>query len=112
MYTLGHKTDMMPVKADGLRYHAAAPIISLLRKHNIVKAVAYPRDEKSIFEAARTFLQTEGWLAAPESSYALRAGIDEALKAEKAQTEKTICMNISGHGWLDLDAYRDRLGIQ
>ena len=112
MYTLGHKSDMVPVRADGLRYHAAGPIISLLRKHNIVKAVSYSIDEKSIFEAARIFLQTEGWLPAPESSYAIRAGIDEAVQAEKAGTEKTICMNISGHGWLDLDAYRDKLGIQ
>jgi tryptophan synthase beta chain len=112
MYTLGHKSDMVPIRADGLRYHAAGPIISLLRKHNIVKAVAYPVDEKSIFEAAIMFLQTEGWLPAPESSYALRAGIDEARKTERAGVEKTICMNISGHGWLDLEAYRDKLGIQ
>ncbi len=112
MYTLGHKSDMVPIRADGLRYHAAGPIISLLRKHNIVKAVAYPVDEKSIFEAARMFLQTEGWLPAPESSYAVRAGIDEAFKTERAGVEKTICMNISGHGWLDLEAYRDKLGIQ
>lgn len=112
MYTLGHKADMKPIKADGLRYHAAGPIISLLIKHNIVKAVAYPADEKSIFEAARTFVQTEGWLPAPESSYALRAGIDEALRTEKAGLEKTICVNISGHGWLDLAAYREKLGIQ
>jgi tryptophan synthase beta chain len=112
MYTLGHKTDMRPIRADGLRYHAAGPIVSLLRKHNIVRAVAYPADEKSIFEAARMFVQTEGWLPAPESSYALRAGIDEASRAEKAGVEKTICMNISGHGWLDLQAYREKLGIQ
>ena len=112
MYTLGHMSDMVPVRADGLRYHAAGPIVSLLKKHNIVKAVSYPVDEKSIFEAARIFVQTEGWLPAPESSYAIRAGIDEAFKAEKEGAEKTICMNISGHGWLDLDAYRDKLGIQ
>jgi tryptophan synthase beta chain len=112
MYTLGHKVEMTPIKADGLRYHAAGPIVSLLRKHNIVKAVAYPADEKLIFEAARTFLQTEGWLPAPESSYALRAGIDEASKAEKAGQEKAICMNISGHGWLDLEAYREKLPLK
>jgi tryptophan synthase beta chain len=112
LYTLGHKAEMKPIRADGLRYHAAGPIISLLRNHNLVKAVAYPADEKSIFEAARIFLQTEGWLPAPESSYAIRAGIDEAFKAEKAGSEKAICMNISGHGWLDLDAYKDKLGIQ
>ncbi len=109
MYTLGHKTDMVPIKADGLRYHAAAPLISALRHHNLVRAVAYPANEKAIFEAARIFLQTEGWLIAPESSYAVRAGIDEALKAEKAGEEKVICMNISGHGFLDLQAYKEKL---
>jgi tryptophan synthase beta chain len=112
MYTLGHKTDLVPIKADGLRYHAAAPLMSALRHDDLMKAVAYPSDEKAIFEAARTFLQTEGWLIAPESSYAVRAGIDEALKAEKAGEEKVICMNISGHGWLDLAAYKEKLGIQ
>jgi tryptophan synthase beta chain len=112
MYTLGHKTEMMPIKADGLRYHAAAPLISALRNNNIVKAVAYPANEKAIFEAARTFMQTEGWLIAPESSYAVRAGIDEALKAEKNGEEKAICMNISGHGFLDLQAYREKLSIE
>jgi tryptophan synthase beta chain len=111
MYTLGHKTEMVPIKADGLRYHAAAPLISALRHHNIVKAVAYPANEKAVFEAARTFLQTEGWLIAPESSYAVRAGIDEALKAEKAGKEKVMCMNISGHGFLDLQAYKEKLSI-
>jgi tryptophan synthase beta chain len=112
MYTLGHKTEMVPIKADGLRYHAAAPLISALRNHNIVRAVAYPSNEKTIFEAARTFMRTEGWLIAPESSYAVRAGIDEALKAEKAGEEKAICMNISGHGFLDLQAYREKLSIE
>lgn len=112
VYTLGHKTKMTPIRADGLRYHAAGPIVSLLRKHDIVKAIAYPADEKGIFEAARMFVQTEGWLPAPESSYALRAGIDEAVKAEKAGQEKTICMNISGHGWLDLAAYQEKLNIE
>jgi len=109
VYTLGHKIEMPPIKADGLRYHAAAPIISLLRNHNLVKAIAYPTDEKLIFEAAKIFLQSEGWLPAPESSYAIRAGIDEALKAEKTGEEKVICMNISGHGFLDLMAYKEKL---
>jgi len=111
MYTIGHKTDMQPIKADGLRYHAAAPIISSLRHNGMVKARAYPADEKAIFEAARTFLQCEGWLIAPESSYAVRAGIDEALKNEKTGEEKVILMNISGHGFLDIPAYREKLGM-
>jgi tryptophan synthase beta chain len=109
MYTLGHKIEMSPIKADGLRYHAAAPIISLLKHHGIVNAVAYPTDEKAIFEAAKIFLQSEGWLIAPESSYAVRATIDEAIKNEKKGEEKVICMNISGHGFLDLPAYKEKL---
>ena len=111
MYTLGHKTSMQPIKADGLRYHAAAPLISALRHLGIVKAKAYPADEKAVFEAARTFLQCEGWLIAPESSYAVRATIDEALRNEKNGEEKAILMNISGHGFLDIPAYREKLGM-
>jgi tryptophan synthase beta chain len=112
MYTLGHKTDMAPIRADGLRYHAAAPLMSALKHHKLLTAVSYPADEKLIFEAAKTFIQAEGWLVAPESSYAVRAGIDEALMAEKAGEEKVICMNISGHGFLDLQAYKEKLAIE
>jgi tryptophan synthase beta chain len=111
MYTLGHTKEMVPIKGDGLRYHAASPVISALRHSGMLKAIAYPIDEKAIFEAARLFLQSEGWLIAPESSYAVRAGIDEALKAERAGEEKVICMNISGHGFLDIQAYREKLSI-
>lgn len=109
MYTLGHKTEMPPIKADGLRYHGAAPIVSLLRNLGIVKAKAYPKDEKSAFEAAKIFLQSEGWLIAPESSHAVRAAIDQALENEKTGEEKVICINISGHGFLDIPAYREKV---
>ncbi len=112
MFTLGHSVEMMPIRADGLRYHAAAPLVSALRNKDIVKAVAYPTDEKTVFEAAKLFLQSEGWLIAPESAYAVKASVDEALKAERAGEEKAILMNISGHGFLDLEAYRDKLGIK
>ncbi len=112
MYSLGHKAEMVPIRADGLRYHAAAPLVSALRHSGLVKAVAYPADERAIFEAARLFFQSEGWLIAPESAYAVRAGVDEALKFEKKGEEKAILMNISGHGFLDLEAYRDKLGVQ
>ena len=108
MFTLGHKIEMPPIKGDGLRYHAAAPVVSLLRHHEIVHTTAYPTDEKAIFEAAKIFLQNEGWLAAPESSYAIRATIDEALKNEKTGKKKVICMNISGHGFLDIPAYFEK----
>jgi len=112
MYTLGHKIEMPPIKADGLRYHAAAPIISLLKYHGIIDAIAYPIDEKAVFEAAKLFIETEGWIPAPESSYAIRAAIDKALEYEKKGEEKVITMNISGHGFLDVPAYREILKLK
>ena len=111
MYTLGHETSMTPIKADGLRYHAAAPIISALRSQGLIRAVAYPSDEVLVFEAARMFLETEGWLIAGESAHAVRAAIDEARKAEAAGQERCILANISGHGFLDLDAYKAKTDI-
>lgn len=111
MYTLGHETPMTPIKSDGLRYHAAAPIISALKNKGLVRAVAYPSDEVAVFEAAKTFLETEGWLIAGESAHAVRAAMDEAKKAESAGEEKCILVNISGHGFLDIDAYRSKVRL-
>ena len=112
MYTLGHETDMTPIKADGLRYHAAAPIISALKHGGYLDAVAYPSDEVVVFEAAKMFLESEGWLVAGESAHAVRAAIDEAKKAEAAGEEKCILANISGHGFLDIDAYRSKVSLE
>jgi len=109
MYTLGHRSDMVPIKADGLRYHAAASFISYLKHLGKVKAVAYPQDERTVFEAAKTFVQVEGFLPAPESAYAIRAAIDEALECKRKNQERVIAFNISGHGFLDLAAYQEKL---
>ena len=111
MYTLGHKTSMTPIKADGLRYHAAAPFISYLRSRGLVRAIEYPQDELAVFQAAKTFVQVEGFLPAPESSYAIRAAVDEAIECKRKNEEKVIAFNISGHGFLDLPAYRDKLSL-
>jgi tryptophan synthase beta chain len=111
MYTLGHESEMHPIRSDGLRYHAAAPIISVLRHTGLIKAVAYPSDEVAVFSAAKLFLESEGWLIAGESAHAVRAAIDEAKAAESKGQEKCILMNISGHGFLDIDAYRSVLKL-
>jgi tryptophan synthase beta chain len=111
MYTLGHEASMTPIKADGIRYHAAAPIISALRNKGYIDAVAYPSDETLVFEAAKLFLETEGWLIAGESAHAVRAAVDEARKAEAAGEEKCILANISGHGFLDIDAYKSKVSM-
>mgnify|MGYP002401048436 CR=1 FL=1 len=61
----------------------------------------YPRDESSVFEAARTFLQTEGRLVAPESAYAVRAAIDEALRLKRCQEEGVILVSLSATANMD-----------
>lgn len=111
MYTLGHKKDMEPIKGDGLRYHGAAPILSLLRHKGFLDVRLYPKDEKYVFEKARIFVQTEGFIPAPESAYSIACAIDEALKCRESGEKKVIAFNISGHGFLDLEGYREVLGI-
>ncbi|HID31810.1 MAG TPA: TrpB-like pyridoxal phosphate-dependent enzyme [bacterium (Candidatus Stahlbacteria)] len=111
MYTLGHQFEMDPIKADGLRYHGAAPIISLLRHHGYIDTIAYPPDEKYVFDRAKLFVQSEGYLPAPESAYSIACAIDEALKCRDRDEKKVIGFNISGHGFLDIPGYREVLKI-
>jgi tryptophan synthase beta chain len=103
MYTLG--SDFMPpsIHAGGLRYHAMAPIVSMVYDKGLAEAVAY--QQTAVFEAAIRFARTEGIIPAPESSHAIKAAIDEALKAKETGEKKTILFNLSGHGFFDMTAY-------
>jgi len=107
MYTLGK--DFMPpgIHAGGLRYHGMAPLVSHLYKEGLIEARAYGQNE--VFSAALQFAQTEGLLPAPESSHAIRAAIDEALRCKESGEAKTILFGLSGHGHFDLAAYEDYL---
>jgi len=107
MYTLGHDFIPPAVHAGGLRYHGMAPQIALLVKENIVKARSV--NQKSIFESGVTFAKAEGVIPAPETCHAIKVAIDEAKKCKKAGEEKTIVINFSGHGLLDLQGYEDYL---
>jgi tryptophan synthase beta chain len=111
MYTLGHQHDMQPIKGDGLRYHGCSPIISFLRDKGYIDTIAYPGDEKYVFERAKLFMENEGWLPAPESAYSICCAIDEAIKCRESGEEKVIAFNISGHGFLDIPGYCDVLGL-
>jgi len=112
MYTLGHKQDMEPIKGDGLRYHGCSPILSLLRHKGYIDTIAYPSDEKHVFENTKMFMESEGWLPAPESAYSVCCAIDEAIKCRESGEKKTIAFNISGHGFLDISAYREILKVE
>jgi len=112
MYTLGHQVEMVPIKGDGLRYHGCSPILSLLRDKGYIDTIAYPSDEKYVFEKAKTFIQCEGYLPAPESAYSIACAIDEAEKCKKTGEEKVIAFNVSGHGFMDIPGYREVLGLK
>ena len=107
MYSLG--SDFLPpsIHAGGLRYHAMAPLVSYAYHKGLIEAVAYP--QTAVFEAALQFARTEGIIPAPESSHAIRAAIDEALKAKETGESKNILFNLSGHGHFDMAAYDNYL---
>ena len=62
-------------------------------------------EQTSVFEAAEMFARVEGTLPAPESSHAIRAAIDEALKCKETGEAKTIVFGLTGTGYFDLKAY-------
>lgn len=107
MLTLGHKYRVPPIHAGGLRYHGAAPTLSLLIKEGYIEPVAYHQTE--VFEAGTLFARLEGIVPAPESAHAVKAAIDEALRAKKSGEKITILFNLSGHGLLDLAGYEEYL---
>ncbi|NTW91903.1 MAG: TrpB-like pyridoxal phosphate-dependent enzyme, partial [Methanoregulaceae archaeon] len=103
MFTLGHDFIPPAMHAGGLRYHGDSPIVSRLVNDKVMRAVAYHQTE--VFEAAQTFARSEGIIVAPETSHAVKAVIDEALKCRKTGEGKTILFNCSGHGNFDMSAY-------
>ena len=103
MYTLGHNFCPANIHAGGLRYHGAGAVISQLKHDNIIEAVDIP--QLDTFKAATMFARSEGIIPAPESSHAIAATINEALKCKVSGERKTILFNLSGHGLIDMTAY-------
>ncbi len=103
MHTLGHGFVPAGIHAGGLRYHGAAPLVSLLLDQGLIDAVAVL--QRPTFEAATLFARSEGILPAPEAAHAIRVTIDEALAAKQAGEPRTILFGLSGHGNFDLSAY-------
>jgi tryptophan synthase beta chain len=103
MFTLGHDFVPPSIHAGGLRYHGDSPIVSKLVHDGVMRAVSYHQSE--VFQAAQTFARTEGIIIAPETSHAVKAVIDCALKCRETGEAKTILFNCSGHGNFDMSAY-------
>ena len=103
MYTLGSSFMPSANHAGGLRFHGMSSILSQLYHDGYLEARAV--EQTSVFEAAEQFARTEGILPAPESSHAIRAAIDEALRCKETGEEKTILFGLTGTGYFDLYAY-------
>ncbi len=103
MFTLGHSFVPPGIHAGGLRYHGMAAMVSHGVDLGLIDAVAYHQLE--CFEAAQLFAATEGTIPAPETSHAVRAAINEAIRCREEGKEECIVFNFSGHGLCDLGAY-------
>ena len=103
MYTLGSGFIPAPNHAGGLRYHGMSSILSELYDEGLLEATSVKQTD--VFKAAEYFARVEGILPAPESSHAIRAAIDEALKCKETGEEKTIVFGLTGTGYFDMVAY-------
>lgn len=103
MYTLGHNFMPAKIHAGGLRYHGAGVLVSQLLKDGLIEAQS--KQQKECFENGVLFARSEGIIPAPESTYAVTGAIDEARKADREGTPRSILFNLSGHGHFDLASY-------
>ena len=104
MYTLGSGFIPSPNHAGGLRFHGMSSVLSQLYHDGYMEARAV--EQTSVFEAAEQFARIEGILPAPESSHAIRAAIDEALRCKAEGKEEMILFGLTGTGYFDLTAYQ------
>ena len=104
MYTLGHDFIPSASHAGGLRYHGMSASLSELYAEGLMEARAV--EQTGVFAAAQQFARLEGILPAPESSHAIRAAIDEALRCKAEGKEETILFGLTGTGYFDMTAYQ------
>ena len=104
MYTLGSGFIPSANHAGGLRYHGMSSTLSELYDEGLMEARAV--EQTSVFAAAEQFARVEGILPAPESSHAIKAAIDEAMKCKETGEEKTILFGLTGTGYFDMVAYQ------
>ena len=103
MYTLGSGFIPSANHAGGLRYHGMSSIVSQLYEDGYLSARSV--EQTAVFRAAEEFARCEGILPAPESSHAIRAAIDEAVRCRETGEEKTIVFGLTGTGYFDMVAY-------
>ena len=80
-----------------------SPVLSELYHEGYMRATSITQTR--VFEAAEAFARCEGILPAPESSHAICAAMDEAIKCRETGEEKTILFGLTGTGYFDMVAY-------
>jgi tryptophan synthase beta chain len=103
VYSLGWRENPPQIQAKGLMIPVGAIIPSYLRQKGLMEARKYT--EKDVASATLEWIRTEGYIPALEASYAVKGGIDEAIKAREEGRRKVIVINISGHGYYDTEGY-------
>lgn len=103
MYTLGNGYIPSAIHAGGLRYHGMSSTLSQLYHDGLMEAASV--EQTAVFDAARTFARHEGILPAPESSHAIKAAMQEAIKCRESGEAKTIVFGLTGTGYFDMYAY-------
>ncbi len=105
MYTLGRGYLPPKIRAGGMRYHGMSPLISALYREKQIEARAYTQSEA--LQAAVTFARAEGVIPSPESAYAVKAVIDEAVACRENRDRKNILCVLSANSNLDVDAFHE-----
>lgn len=105
MHTLGSAFVPPGFHSGGLRYHGMSPLISHAKSLELLEARALR--QLGCFEAGVDFARVEGILPAPESTHAVKAAVDEALRCKEEGRSECILFNLSGHGHFDMQAYMD-----
>ena len=90
--------------AGGLRHHSAGPLASAMYADGSLEAMAI--DQLTSFQAGMLFCETEGILPAPEAAHAVAGMMDVVSRHPRQEPPLVVLVNISGHGLLDLGAYR------
>lgn len=106
MYSLGAHWQGDPIRAGGLQYHGAAPILSLLKHHGYIEAYTFPKDEKKVLDAGRMFARATGWNPAGESAYSIAGALELAEAAKGTGKKPIIVLNVSGRADMEMETYR------